>query len=191
MRKGRKTHYPGLSSLFGSLYPIEDPGLCLKPSWVSYYPLWHCGGGFRHECVTPRKGIEVRLVGTVGGTGLGGVRQEILHFGFHMLSISHLPSPCLLSRWLPRERTLFLNSCARSILDLGEATLCPSEEQRQKLCSGGRAPPPKPRVTQSHFPRMPGDFGDICSITGIICLRTGRVELQEGSGGIPPQPRKG
>lgn len=79
---------------------------------------------------------------------------------------------------LPREKILFMTSCACFFPDLGEVTLCPSEEQRHKLCSGGWAPPPKPRVTQCHFHRMLGDFGAICSIMVIICLRTGRVELR-------------
>lgn len=41
-------------------------------------------------------------------------------------------------------------------------------------------PSPQPRVPQCHFHRMLGDFGAICSITVVICLRTGRVELRRG-----------
>lgn len=62
---GRKEHYPGLSSLpdygkkmvFGSLCPVEGPGLCLKPSWVPYYSSWYSGvGGLRHGYRASRKG---------------------------------------------------------------------------------------------------------------------------------------
>lgn len=36
----------------------------------------------------------------------------------------------------------------------------PLRRTKEKLCSGAdEPPPPKPRVAQCHFPRMPGDFG--------------------------------
>lgn len=56
---------------------------------------------------------------------------------------------------------------------------------------GRVGPSPKAQGNTVSLSQNAGDFGAICSITVIICLRTGRVELQEGGGGIPPQLRKG